>query len=80
MQLFLNASKIAGTVLNKILYQMISNFRKSLLFVKNNDDNFRSLYFTLDPIAPIHTFVNIPALIRKRSVFLSSRAGIFTKV
>jgi hypothetical protein len=31
-------------------------------------------------ISPIHTFVNIPALIRKRSVFLSSRAGIFTKV
>jgi hypothetical protein len=34
------------------------------------------LYF----ISPIHTFVNIPALIRKRSVFLSSRAGILTKV
>ena len=31
-------------------------------------------------ISPIHTFVNIPALIRKRSVFLSSRAGILTKV
>jgi hypothetical protein len=31
-------------------------------------------------ISPIHTFVNIPALIRKRGVFLSSRAGILTKV
>ena len=31
-------------------------------------------------ISLIHTFVNIPALIRKRSVFLSSRTGIFTKV
>jgi hypothetical protein len=31
-------------------------------------------------ISPIHTFVNIPALIRKLSVFLSSRAGILTKV
>ena len=31
-------------------------------------------------ISLIHTFVNIPALIRKRSVCLSSRAGIFTKV
>ena len=31
-------------------------------------------------ISPIHTFVNIPALIRKCSVFLSSRAGILTKV
>jgi hypothetical protein len=31
-------------------------------------------------ISPIHTFVNIPALIRKDSVFLSSRAGILTKV
>ena len=33
-----------------------------------------------NPISPIHTFVNIPALIRKRSVLLSSRAGILTKV
>jgi hypothetical protein len=31
-------------------------------------------------ISLIHTFVNIPALIRKRSVFLSRRAEIFTKV
>jgi hypothetical protein len=31
-------------------------------------------------ISLIHTFVNIPALIRKRNVFLSSRAGIFKKV
>jgi hypothetical protein len=31
-------------------------------------------------ISRIHTCVNILALIRKRSVFLSSRAGIFTKV
>jgi hypothetical protein len=31
-------------------------------------------------ISTIHTFVNIPALIRKRNVFLSSRAGMFTKV
>ena len=31
-------------------------------------------------ISPIHTFVNIPALIRKGSVFSSSRAGILTKV
>jgi hypothetical protein len=31
-------------------------------------------------ISLIHTFVNIPALIRKRRVFLSRRAGIFTKV
>jgi hypothetical protein len=31
-------------------------------------------------ISLIHTFVNIPALIRKRNVFLSRRAGIFTKV
>ena len=31
-------------------------------------------------ISPIHTFVNIPALIRKQSVFLSSRAEILTKV
>jgi hypothetical protein len=31
-------------------------------------------------ISLYHTFVNIPALISKRSVFLSSRAGIFTKV
>ena len=29
--------------------------------------------------SPIHTFVNILALIRKRSVFLSSRARIFKK-
>jgi hypothetical protein len=28
----------------------------------------------------IHTFVNIPALFRKRCVFLSRRPGIFTKV
>ena len=31
-------------------------------------------------ISPIHTFVNTPALIRKRSMFLRSRAGILTKV
>jgi hypothetical protein len=31
-------------------------------------------------ISLFHTFVNIPALISKRSMFLSSRAGIFTKV
>jgi hypothetical protein len=31
-------------------------------------------------ISPIHTFVNIPALIRKCSVFLRSRTGILTKV
>jgi hypothetical protein len=31
-------------------------------------------------ISPIHTFVNIPALISERSVFLSCRAGILTKV
>ena len=31
-------------------------------------------------ISPIHPSVNIPALIRKRSVFLSSRGGILTKV
>ena len=31
-------------------------------------------------ISPIHSFVNIPALIRKRSVFSSSGAVIFTKV
>jgi hypothetical protein len=31
-------------------------------------------------ISPIHTFVNIPALIRQRSVFLSSGAGILTIV
>ena len=31
-------------------------------------------------ISPFHTYVYIPALIRERSVFLSSRAGIFTKV
>ena len=31
-------------------------------------------------ISLIHTFVNIPALFRKRSVFLSSRAGIITEV
>ena len=31
-------------------------------------------------ISPIHTFVDIPALIRKRSVFLSSRAGMLAGV
>ena len=31
-------------------------------------------------ISPIHTFVNIPAPIRKRSVFLRSMAGISTKL
>ena len=31
-------------------------------------------------ISLYHTFVNIPALISKRRVFLSSRARIFTKV
>jgi hypothetical protein len=35
---------------------------------------------TISAISLIHTFVNIPALIRKRSVFLSRRARIFTKV
>ena len=42
--------------------------------------NYRWLITRLTNISPIHTFVNIPALIRKRSVFLSSKAGILTKV
>jgi hypothetical protein len=45
--------------------------------VKPTEYNF---FNELGNISPIHTFVNIPALIRKRSVFLSSRAGILTKV
>ena len=44
------------------------------------DDKIKGSVIILDFIFLIHTFVNIPALIRKRSVFLSSRAGIFTKV
>jgi hypothetical protein len=36
--------------------------------------------FVFSYISSIYTFVNIPALIRKRSVFLSSRAEILTKV
>jgi hypothetical protein len=37
-------------------------------------------WYSTVSISPIHTFVNITALFRKRSVFLSSRAGILTKV
>ena len=37
-------------------------------------------YWMLMVISLFHTSVNIRALISKRSVFLSSRAGIFTKV
>ena len=38
------------------------------------------LFFLYICISPIQTFVNIPTLIRKRSVFSSSRTGTFTKV
>ena len=41
---------------------------------------FWLFFIEIRSISPIHTFVNIPALIRKRSVFLNSRAGILTKV
>ena len=70
---FLNYFKIVSNLAILLVNRLVffRRWHDSGLF------NFRKLTFV---ISLIHTFVNIPALIRKRSVFLSSRAGIFTKV
>jgi hypothetical protein len=41
---------------------------------------FKYIYFENRCISHIHTCVNIPALSKKRSMFLNSSAGILTKV
>jgi hypothetical protein len=60
------------------------NSHRYHIFLKKILERYKKLIFSVLSnsicISPIHTFVNIPALIRKRSVFLSSRAGIFTKL
>ena len=56
----------------------LKNFRRSQ-FIKQNATQKSTKKITFY-ISPIHTFVNIPALMRTHSVFLSSTAGIFTKV
>ena len=53
---------------------------KSPFMLKSGISIMIHLFPNYTSISSIHTFVNIPAVIRKRSVFLSSRAGIFTKV
>ena len=58
--------------------------KSSYPYLSSNTDLLNSFSFFSKmmsrKIVPIHTFVNIPALIRKRSMFLSGRAGILTKV
>ena len=56
------------------------HFQNAFQTVVSSHDQNASCRSLLTILYLIHTFVNIPALIRKRSVFLSSRAGILTKV
>ena len=58
--------------------------KSSYPYLSSNTDLLNSFSFFSKmmsrKIVPIHTFVNIPALIRKSSMFLSSRARTLTKV
>ena len=64
------------------LHTIVNNLLAYLCFVKHFPlkINLFWIFCWIRKISAIHTFVNIPALIRKRIVFLSSRARILTKV